>query len=174
MNKFLFPVVLFLILVVFLAIGLTRNPHEIPSPLVGKTAPSFNLPLLDDPNKRLAPTDLKGQIWLLNVWASWCTSCAEEHPLLLELSRSGKVPLYGMNYKDQRGAALDWLARQGNPYVATISDSDGRIGIEYGVYGVPETYLIDRLGVIRYKQIGPMTPQGLKDRILPLITELQQ
>jgi cytochrome c biogenesis protein CcmG/thiol:disulfide interchange protein DsbE len=113
-------------------------------------------------------------VWLLNVWASWCVSCREEHPLLLQLAQTKALPLYGLNYKDKRDAALSWLAQNGNPYTASIVDADGRVGIDYGVYGVPETFLIDKAGIIRYKQIGPITVQALKDKILPLARELQK
>lgn len=173
MNRFLVPLGLFALLVVFLAVGLTRDPREVPSPLIDKPAPAFALPDLHTPGKVLSPADLKGKVWLLNVWASWCVSCREEHPLLVELGRANVVPIYGLNYKDQSPAALKWLEDMGNPYTASLVDADGRVGIDYGVYGVPETFVIDREGVIRYKQIGPVTPQALKEKILPLVRKLQ-
>ena len=174
MNRYLIPLAIFVALVAFLGIGLTLNPREVPSPLIGKPAPAFELVQLHQPDKSLARKDMLGQVWLLNVWASWCVSCREEHPLLLELAKSNTVPIYGLNYKDRRDDALAWLKRFGDPYAASVIDSDGRIGIDYGVYGVPETFVIDKGGVIRYKQIGPVTPQALKDKILPLVRQLQQ
>lgn len=173
MNRYLIPLGVFLVLVLFLGIGLKLNPREVPSPLVNRPAPTFELPQLHEPARKLAVADLRGKVWLLNVWASWCVSCREEHPLLVELSKSGVVPIYGLNYKDQRSDALAWLQQFGNPYVMSISDLEGRVGIDYGVYGVPETFVIDRDGVIRYKQIGPVTPAALQMKILPLVKALQ-
>jgi cytochrome c biogenesis protein CcmG, thiol:disulfide interchange protein DsbE len=174
MTKFLLPLVLFLALVVFLAIGLTRDPREVPSPLLDKPAPAFNLPQLATPEQRFKSEEMKGKVWLLNVWASWCVACREEHPLLLELARLRLVPVYGLNYKDERQDALNWLKEFGDPYTANLVDADGRVGIDYGVYGVPETFVIDRDGRIRYKQIGPVTAEALRDRIIPLVKELQK
>ena len=158
---------------VFLGIGLSLNPREVPSPLIDKPAPGFTLAQLHEPSRVLTPQDLKGQVWLLNVWASWCVSCRQEHPLLVELGKANVVPIYGLNYKDQRDNALKWLDQFGNPYTASIMDTDGRVGIDYGVYGVPETFLIDKEGVIRYKQIGPVTPSDLQEKIIPLVRKLQ-
>jgi len=173
MNRFLLPLGIFVLLAVFLGIGLTRDPREVPSPLIDKPAPAFTLQELHAPGKSLSVADLKGQVWLLNVWASWCVSCREEHPLLVELGRANVVPIYGLNYKDKPDAAMAWLGEMGNPYKASIVDGDGRVGIDYGVYGVPETFVIDREGIVRYKQIGPVTPQALKEKILPLVRKLQ-
>jgi cytochrome c biogenesis protein CcmG/thiol:disulfide interchange protein DsbE len=174
MTKFILPLALFLVLVVFLAIGLSRDPHEIPSPLVDKPAPAFALPVLSDPQQSFKLQEMRGKVWLLNAWASWCVACREEHPVLLELSRSGVVPIYGLDYKDERQDALAWLEQFGNPYTQVLSDADGRVGIDYGVYGVPETFVIDRSGVIRYKQIGPITEEALEKKIIPLVKELQK
>ncbi len=171
MKRFL-PVIVFAVLVAFLAIGLKLDPREVPSPLVNKAAPAFKLPLLAQPDAMLTPADLRGKVWLLNVWASWCVSCRVEHPLLVELAKTGTVPIYGLNYKDKRDDAMQWLRERGDPYLQSISDADGRVGIDYGVYGVPETFVIDREGVIRYKQIGPLTPESLRDTILPLVRKL--
>ena len=168
------PLAIFAILVAFLWLGLWRDPRIVPSPLIGKPAPAFRLAQLHRPNETLQLGDLKGQVWLLNVWASWCVSCREEHPLLLELAQTKLLPVYGLDYKDKREQALAWLAQNGDPYTASIVDADGRVGIDYGVYGVPETFLIDKAGIIRYKQIGPITAQALKDTILPLARELQK
>jgi cytochrome c biogenesis protein CcmG/thiol:disulfide interchange protein DsbE len=174
MNRYLIPLVLFVVLVAFLAIGLGLNPREVPSPLIGKPAPAFQLAQLHQPERSFAHKEMLGKVWLLNVWASWCVSCREEHPVLMDLARSNVVPIYGLNYKDKHGEALAWLKQFGDPYTLSISDNDGRVGIDYGVYGVPETFVIDKAGVIRYKQIGPVTPQALKDKILPLVRQLQQ
>jgi len=174
MNRFLIPFAIFIVLAGFLAVGLKLDPREVPSPLVGKPAPDFKLALLSDPGKQLTPADLRGKVWLFNVWASWCASCRQEHELLLDLSKQGSVPIYGMDYKDQPADAQAVLNRYGNPYVETVVDLDGRAGINYGVYGVPETYLIDRNGIIRYKHTGPLTRDSLDKKILPLVKELQQ
>ena len=173
MKRFLFPLGIFLVLSVFLAVGLKLDPREVPSPLIDKPAPPFQLAQLQDPGKTLAPGDLKGKVWMFNVWASWCVTCLQEHPLLVELSRRNLVPIYGLNYKDGRDNALKWLAKHGNPYTLSAMDADGRVGIDYGVYGVPETYVIDRNGVIRFKQIGPVTPKVLEEKILPLVRQLR-
>ena len=174
MNRFLLPLGIFIVLVAFLAIGLNLNPREVPSPLIGKPAPAFVLPQLHQPEARFAPKDLQGKVWLLNVWASWCVSCRQEHPILVDLAKRNIVPIYGLNYKDPREDALRWLKQFGDPYVLSIADVEGRVGIDYGVYGVPETYLIDKAGVIRFKQIGPVTQDVLEKTILPLVKELQQ
>jgi cytochrome c biogenesis protein CcmG, thiol:disulfide interchange protein DsbE len=173
MNRFLIPFGIFIVVVGFLAVGLTLNPRELPSPLVGKAAPDFSLPQLHDPRKVISSNDLKGKVWLLNFWASWCGGCKDEHPVLIHLAQSGAVPIYGMDYKDRREEALAWLKEWGNPYSIVAVDEPGRVGINYGVYGVPETYVIDKAGVIRYKQIGPLREDILEKKILPLVRELQ-
>ena len=172
MKKYLLPLVVFFILVGFLAVGLKLDPREVPSPLIGKPAPAFSLPQLDAPQTVVSHKDLLGKVWLLNVWASWCVACRQEHPLLVELAKTGTVPIYGLNYKDKRDDAMAWLGRFGNPYRLSLADIEGLTGIEYGVYGVPETFVIDKAGVIRYKQIGPITPENLRDKILPLVRQL--
>ncbi len=174
MMRFILPLVIFLVLAAFLYVGLGLNPREVPSPLINKPAPTFNLPQLDDPAKKFSPEEMKGKVWLLNVWASWCVSCKEEHPILMSLARQNIVPIYGLDYKDKREDAEMWLRSGGNPYTVTAMDRDGRIGIDYGVYGVPETYVIDKEGVIRYKEIGPVTHENLREKILPLVAELQR
>ena len=157
----------------FLFIGLNLDPREVPSPLVGKPAPQFSLPRLDNPEQVFSGKDMLGKVWLLNVWASWCGACKEEHPLLVSLAKTGFVPVVGMDYKDTRDEALQWLALGGNPYMTTIMDVDGRVGINYGVYGVPETYVIDKKGIIAYKKTGPITMQSLREVIVPLVKKLQ-
>ena len=172
MKRFL-PLGIFLVLAVFLAFGLNLNPREVPSPLIDKAAPAFRLAQLQDPAQTLGTEDLKGKVWMLNVWASWCVACLDEHPILLEFSKQNVLPIYGLNYKDKREDALVWLGKHGNPYTLSIQDPDGHVGIDYGVYGVPETYVIDGKGIIRYKRIGPVTPQILQEKILPLVRQLR-
>ncbi len=172
MKWWLWPLGLFLVLAVFLGVGLTLNPREVPSPLIGKSAPHFQLPQLHDPEKTFSQKDMLGKVWVLNVWASWCGPCREEHPVWVDLAKTQVVPIYGLNYKDKRADSIAWLKRYGDPYVLSVADTEGRIGIDYGVYGVPETYLIDKAGVIRYKHIGPVYPSVLKEKILPLIAKL--
>lgn len=174
MNRFLLPLGLFAVLVAFLGIGLTLNPREVPSPLIDKPVPAFKLAQLAQPGLEFTQKDMLGQVWLLNVWASWCVSCREEHPVLMELSGKRVVPLIGLNYKDKSPEAKAWLKQFGDPYVLSVTDLDGRVGIDFGVYGVPETFVIDRAGVIRYKQIGPVTPEALEKKILPLVRQLQK
>ncbi|MBC7755910.1 MAG: DsbE family thiol:disulfide interchange protein [Bdellovibrio sp.] len=171
--KFLIPLVLFLIAVGFLFKGLFLDPHEVPSPLVGKPAPAFTAPLLSEPSKRFNTADMKGKVWLLNVWASWCVACREEHPALMEMAKISEIATYGLDYKDTDAEAQAVIDANGNPYKEIMTDADGKIGIDYGVYGVPETYVIDKLGIIRYKQIGPITEQAFFSKILPLVKALQ-
>ena len=174
MNRYLLPLGIFVLLVFLLGVGLSLNPREVPSPLIGKPAPAFQLPQLHDPAKTFSPKELQGKVWVLNVWASWCVACRDEHPVLTALARSGIAPVYGLNYKDQRDEAIEWLRRFGDPYQASLFDADGRVGIDYGVYGVPETYVIDKQGVIRYKRIGPVTPDIVQSKVAPLIAELNR
>ncbi len=194
MNRYFWIVGAFVALVVLLGVGLGLNPRDVPSPLVGKPAPSFTLATLEQQERVVSPAELKGKVWLLNVWASWCVSCRQEHPVLVEFAKHAEVPLIGLNYKEVRGdgdfdmskidaaqekrmawkRANDWLAAHGNPYTLTVMDLDGRVGIDYGVYGVPETYLIDKAGVIRMKHTGPITPDVLSGKILPLVAELSR
>jgi cytochrome c biogenesis protein CcmG, thiol:disulfide interchange protein DsbE len=174
MMKALIPFFIFVGLSAFLYNGLYLNPREIPSPFINKPAPAFVLPQLQDHSKQFSPKDMLGKVWLLNVWASWCVSCKEEHPVLMELARMNIVPIYGLDYKDKQADADNWLARGGNPYVLSLADESGKVGIDYGVYGVPETYVIDKQGVIRYKEIGPVNAKNLQEKILPLVAELQK
>lgn len=174
MTRFIWPFVVFVVLAGFLYVGLNLDPREVPSPLIGKPAPAFTLPQLHEPTKQFSPAEMKGKVWLLNVWASWCVSCREEHPILVDLSRQHIVPIYGLDYKDKRMDAEATLREGGDPYVLSVSDIEGRIGIDYGVYGVPETYVIDKQGIIQYKQIGPVTYQNLREKILPLVAELEK
>jgi cytochrome c biogenesis protein CcmG, thiol:disulfide interchange protein DsbE len=172
MTKFIIPLAIFAALAGFLFVGLGLNPREVPSPLVGKAAPAFELAQLHAPGTRFTQQDMAGKVWLLNVWASWCVACRQEHPVLVEIANRKTVPIVGLNYKDKPDDAKAWLVQFGDPYALSVSDLDGRVGIDYGVYGVPETFLIDRAGVIRYKHIGPLTPEALEKRIMPRVREL--
>jgi cytochrome c biogenesis protein CcmG/thiol:disulfide interchange protein DsbE len=173
-RRLLIPLAVFIVIAGFLFAGLWRDPREVPSPLVGKPAPAFTLAQLHAPQRSLGTADMKGKVWLLNVWASWCVSCREEHPLLVALAKEKLVPIIGLDYKDEPAAGMRWLSDNGDPYDLSVVDRDGRVGIDWGVYGVPETFLIDKAGTIRYKQIGPITKEALEKKILPMIRELQK
>ncbi|AMG89017.1 DsbE family thiol:disulfide interchange protein [Bordetella parapertussis] len=173
MLRYLLPLAAFLAMAAFLALGLGRDPRALPSAMLDKPAPPIGLPLLQGDGRRLEVAQLRGRVWVLNVWASWCAPCREELPLLQEVGPRDAVPIYGLNYKDKPEDARAWLARHGNPYVASASDVDGRVGIEYGVYGVPETFVIDGAGRIRYRQLGVLTPQIWRERLLPVIEGLR-
>jgi cytochrome c biogenesis protein CcmG/thiol:disulfide interchange protein DsbE len=172
--RYLLPLGIFLALAALLFKGLSLDPRKVPSPLIDKPAPAFSLSRLKDPGGVLANSDLHGKVTLLNVWATWCVACRSEHPVLMQLAQTGQVDIYGLNYKDERDAAVAWLERFGNPYKANGFDADGRVGIDWGVYGTPETFVIDKRGVIRDKHIGPLTVDVLRDRILPLVKRLQE
>ena len=194
MNRYYWILGAFAALVALLAVGLGLNPRDVPSPLVGKPAPAFSLNVLATPEKTMGPKDMQGKVWLFNVWASWCVSCRAEHPVLVEFSKKVQIPVVGLNYKEVRGdgnfdmgkmpadderklafqRANQWLAQHGDPYTLTVMDIDGRVGIDYGVYGVPETYVIDKAGVIRMKHTGPVTPELLAKKIMPLLAELNK
>jgi len=194
MNRFLWPLIGFVVLVVLLAIGLKLDPSDVPSPLIGKPAPAFSLARVDAPEQSFSPQDMQGKVWLLNVWSTWCVSCRQEHPVLVEMAKNKAITLVGLNYKEVRGdgdidadkitpdaertLALQrsnaWFKQHGNPYSLSVLDLDGRVGIDYGVYGVPETYVIDKGGVIRFKQTGPITPDVFSGKILPLVAELSK
>ena len=171
--KHLIPLGIFLILVGFLMVGLKLDPHEVPSPLINKPAPLFEQKFMTDSNQTFSVEKMRGQVWLLNVWASWCTACREEHPLLMKMSQEIGVPLVGLDYKDTDAEGMGVLNQFGNPYSIVVADIEGRIGIDYGVYGVPETYIIDKTGIIRYKHVGPITEEVLFKTFMPLIKGLQ-
>jgi cytochrome c biogenesis protein CcmG/thiol:disulfide interchange protein DsbE len=177
-KKFLIPIALFaalgglLVYATYLMQSGEYSPRTIPSPLVGKPLPDFKLASVADPKKEVTRESLLGRVYLLNVWASWCVACRQEHPFLNELSQSRTVTIIGLNYKDQRPDALQWLGALGNPYEHSIADTDGRFGIELGVYGVPETFVIDKAGVIRYKHIGPISPESWQQKIVPVLKQL--
>ena len=174
MKSKLIPLIIFVGLLVILGIGLNLNPREIPSPFIGKPAPDFSLPQLGNSNQIFTPKSLQGKPWLLNVWASWCTTCREEHPLLVEFSKQKLIPIIGLNYKDKDLEAQDWLKNMGNPYDLSVTDHQGNVGIDYGVYGVPETFLIDGSGKIIFKQTGQITEAIMREKILPLIKKAGQ
>lgn len=173
MKRFLIPLFVLAALLALLAAGLRHDPRRLPSVLIGKPAPEFDLPRLDEPAQRLSTESLRGQVWILNVWASWCESCRDEHPLLVELSRHRIAPVLGLNYKDERQSALQWLADAGDPYTSSIVDRSGQTAIDYGVYGVPETFVVDRAGIVRYREAGPLTRARIDGVILPLVRKLQ-
>ena len=172
MKKAFWTLGAFIALVVLLAVGLRLNPREVPSPLIGKPAPAFELPLLTEADKQFSEKTMLGHVWIMNVWASWCPPCLVEHPVVTQMARSGIAPVIGLNYKDTREDALPWLKRNGDPFQLIAFDGNGRIGIDYGVYGVPETYIIDRKGIIRYKHIGPLTPDIVTKEMEPLVKDL--
>ncbi|MGH8559008.1 MAG: DsbE family thiol:disulfide interchange protein [Methylococcales bacterium] len=173
MSRYWLPLLIFVVLVVFLGIGLGLNPQEVPSPLVGRPAPQFRLKDLHRPDRLFGPADLSGKVWILNVWASWCVSCRSEHPILNAWNRKGELTLIGLNYKDQSTDALRWLESLGNPYTLSLIDDEGKAGLDWGVYGVPESFVIDKKGIIRYKQIGPITMEAVESVLDPLISQLQ-
>ena len=171
--RYLMPLAVFLALAGLLYKGLSLDPRKVPSPLIDKPAPAFSLTRLNDPQAILGSEDLKGKVSLFNVWATWCVACRSAHPVLMQLAESGRVAIYGLNYKDDREKAKSWLVRYGDPYIANAFDSDGRVGIDWGVYGTPETFIVDQQGIIRHKHIGPLTVDVLRDEILPLVEKLK-
>jgi cytochrome c biogenesis protein CcmG/thiol:disulfide interchange protein DsbE len=171
---YLIPLVAFILLAAFLLRGLWLNPREVPSPLIDKPAPAFERSKLNAPGETFGTKDMAGKVWIFNVFASWCVPCRQEHPIWNELALKKIVPIVGVNYKDDPMAGKKWLSDLGNPYDQVVVDEDGRVGIDYGVYGVPESFVIDKQGVIRYKQIGPITPEALEKKVLPLVRELQK
>lgn len=171
---FLIPALLFAALAIPLGWGLTQDPRNLPSTLIGKPVPEFSLPAVQGRKLGLASADLKGAVSLVNVFASWCTACRAEHPIFMRLQSDGIVPIHGLNYKDRPADAADWLDRLGDPYTRTGADIKGRVAIDWGVYGVPETYVIGRDGLIAYKHIGAVTPEVLNGTLLPLIEKLRR
>lgn len=169
MAKFIVPLAIFLLLGVFLFIGLHRDPSYVPSPLIGKPAPEFELPSLQDPNFKVASRDLKGRPWVLNVWGTWCNGCREEHPTLVEISKQTDTPIIGLDWKDEDATARQWLADLGNPYAAVATDHEGRTAIDFGVYGAPETFLIGPDGTVLFKHIAPMTVEVWMKEFQPRI-----
>lgn len=168
----LLPLVLFLALAGFLAKGLTLDPGELPSALIDKPAPAFELPTFAPEGEPFKPEDMVGKVWLLNVWASWCGPCIQEHPIITDLAETGVVPVVGLNYKDGANESTAWLNRFGNPFEAVLADREGRVGIDWGVYGVPETFIIDKAGRVRYKHVGPLSQEDVEQTLQPIIDEL--
>jgi cytochrome c biogenesis protein CcmG, thiol:disulfide interchange protein DsbE len=171
---FLIPLIGFIALAAAFAVRLGSDPRSVPSPLIGKAVPEFSLPPVKGRQLGLASADLNGKVSLVNVFASWCVACREEHQVLKQLSRTGTVPVHGLNYKDRPDDAARWLDTMGDPYTRTGADLDGRVGIDLGVYGIPETFVVDAEGRIAFKQIGAVTPRILDQTILPLVRKLQQ
>lgn len=174
MVRYLVPLIIFVVLAGFLYVGLGLKPREVPSPFIDKPAPEFQLQNLHSMNELFSNNDMKGQVWLLNVWASWCVACRQEHPILVEMARRGEVPLYGLNYKDAPTKARRWLEEHGDPYKLSVVDYEGKVGIDYGVYGVPETFIIDKQGLIRHKVIGPISVPELQNCVMPVVRELKK
>ncbi|MAF84542.1 MAG: DsbE family thiol:disulfide interchange protein [Gammaproteobacteria bacterium] len=169
MNRFIVPIVGFAILVIFLMVGLNRDPTFVPSPLIGKQIPTFSLPRLDEPDKTVTDANLRGQFSIFNVWATWCSGCRQEHPVLNQIAAQGQVQIYGLNWKDDVGLASSWLQKLGNPYTANAFDKEGRVAIDWGVYGAPETFLIAPDGTVLYRHISPMTMDVWKTEFLTRI-----
>ena len=170
---YLMPLGLFVVLMVFFFYGLGLNPRLIPSPLIGQPTPEFALPKLSNPEELFQQTDLKGEVSLLNIWATWCTSCRQEHPVLMKIAESKQVPIYGLYYKDDPALGVSWLNDYGNPYQENAVDVDGKVGIEWGAYGTPETFVIDQQGIIRHKHVGPISWHEWENELLPLINSLR-
>ena len=172
MKKQIIPLSIFAVLIAFLGIGLTLNPKEVPSPLIGKPAADF---AIDDllTGENITKQRLMGKPWVLNIWASWCSSCRQEHELLVELSQKYPVRIVGLNYKDLEEEAKLWLTNLGNPYEYTLFDPNGKASIDWGVYGVPETFVIDAKGIIRHKFTGPLTKQSIEKTLVPLLNDLR-
>lgn len=172
MKRYL-PFAIFVALLAAMAVGLRLNPREVPSPYIGKPAPSFALPQLQQPERMVSVEQMRGKVWLFNVWASWCAACRVEHPVLMGMAQSGNIQMVGLNYKDEREKGLQWLAQHGDPYQLSVYDPDGKVGLDYGVYGVPETFVIDKQGIVRLKHIGPLTEEFVRKTLLPLLEELE-
>ena len=173
MLRYALPLGIFAVLVGFLYVGLSLDPRKLDSTFIDKPAPDFVLPNLNQPGKTITNRDMLGQVWILNVWASWCVSCRQEHPLLMQLAKQPNIHLYGLNYKDANEDAMGWLQRHGDPYRASAFDAKGRTGIDYGVTGTPETFIIDKRGVVRYKYVGPLTAEAFKQELWPLMQSLE-
>lgn len=173
MMRFVLPLAVFLALVSLLAIGLTRDPRLVPSPLIGQPVPDFSLTDLQQPDRSLTQADLVGQVYLLNVWATWCVSCRAEHQVLMAIARQGEIPIYGLNYKDDRDEAVRWLQTLGDPYVTNLYDPEGHVGLDLGVYGTPESFLVDRAGIIVHKHVGPLTLETWQKHLRPMVSVAQ-
>ncbi|MGB1111434.1 MAG: DsbE family thiol:disulfide interchange protein [Gammaproteobacteria bacterium] len=173
MKSSYIPLGIFILLAVLLGVGLTLNPREVPSPLIDKPAPDFALPDLNDPKKIITASAMQGQVWFLNVWGSWCPECWREHGYLEELTKESGIPIVGLNWRDDKADALNMLQRAGNPYIAIPFDPEGRVAIDWGVYGAPETFVIDKQGMIRFKHVGSVTPELWNETLKPLVAKLK-
>lgn len=173
MSRYIVPIVAFAIMIPIFVVGLWRNKNEIPSPLLDQPSPEYSLPALADPNQQVGSETYKGQIALVNIWATWCVGCRAEHEFLMELAARDVVPIFGLNWRDQRAEALQWLADLGDPYMASAFDGEGTVGIDWGVYGAPETFLLDEQGTVVYKHISPLTEQVWQDEFMPRIEQLR-
>lgn len=171
--RFILPLAIFLGLAVMLGLGLQRDPRALESALLNQPVPPIQRPLLEDPQQQFDLQALQGKVWLLNVWASWCAPCRQELPLLLAFSRQDNVPVYGLNYKDQPEKAKALLRVAGNPYVASAVDADGRVGMDFGIQGVPETFVIDAQGRVRFRHLGPVTAEVWRDKLMPVVRAVQ-
>ena len=170
--RFAIPLGIFVLMAALLGYGLTLDPKKVPSPLIDKPAPGFVLSRLHQPEIQMSKDDFLGQVWVLNVWASWCVSCRAEHVVITRLAEMNLSPIVGLNYKDQPEDAKRWLQQLGDPYAVSLMDQDGRVGIDWGVYGVPETFIIGEDGLIKYKHIGPVTNESLETKIIPILKQL--
>lgn len=170
MWRFLIPGAIFAVLIGFFVVGLNRDPSYVPSPLIGKAAPNYTLTKVEDPALQISNTDMAGRKHLVNVWATWCGGCRQEHGFLLQVAQQNIIPIVGIDWKDELPLARQWLQQLGNPYTATGFDQDGRVAIDFGVYGAPETFLVDEQGVILYKHVGILTADVWQKKLLPLIT----
>lgn len=171
--RFALPVIAFAGLVAALAVGLQRDPSELPSPLIGQPLPAFELPSLTEPSRTVSSAELRGRPALVNVWASWCAACRDEHDFLLRLSANGIIPVYGLNWRDERASALRWLQNLGDPYIASAYDGEGRVGIDLGVYGAPETFLIGPDGTVLHRHVSPLTPEVWAREFEPRLAALE-
>lgn len=171
--KFLIPLGLFIILCGFFIVGLGLDPREVRSPLINKPAPQFTLPELENSDQTFLSSSMQGKVWLLNVWASWCVTCKQEHSILMAIAQSKQIPIVGLNWKDERADALQIL-KKGNPYIVTAYDRENRVGLNFGVYATPESFLIDKKGIIRYKQIGAITAKAWQEEFMPLVAKLEK
>ena len=167
--RFAIPIVVFLLLVVVFSFGLFNDPRELPSPFLGEQAPTFEVPSLTEPERTVGSTAYAGEMALVNVWATWCVGCRQEHAFLMQLDAAGAIPIYGINWRDNRPEALRWLEQLGDPYVFSAFDADGRVGIDWGVYGAPETFLISPDGIVLHKHLGPLTQAVWDSDFVPLI-----
>jgi cytochrome c biogenesis protein CcmG/thiol:disulfide interchange protein DsbE len=169
MSRFLIPLVIFALLIAVFVVGLGRDPSQLPSPLLEKPSPQFDLPSLLEPEQRVTSQDYRGEVALINVWATWCAGCRQEHNFLLQLAKADVLPIYGLNWRDNGPEARRWIQQLGDPYVATAYDQDGRVGIDWGVYGAPETFLIAADGTVLYKQLGPLSWGLWEENFVPLL-----